>query len=388
MVSVMGSKIGFFSSSAGHALSALALLVLIALTWFRSRRFTFNSLPANLKLSLIVLVIVTGLLGLFGLISPNVATQLKRLVVMKTAGILISIVALVSSCRIFSFKEISMALRVFAVFELAGCFAVFYLGSDINENAIAVRASVACMCLYALLPSKFMGIMAIIGCLAFSASLGCRTSSIALLSAVFFLYLEQNSRRQRTVVFLVSFTSIVLLLIFLPLITTALQRIAIAYLGSDNVIAHFFLHDKSSAKISYDYLDRFDVWSFAWEHIRNNLLLGHGLGTEHEIMHIRSHNAYLSLLFEGGIVFLLVWMWFYLRLIVGLFNRRWIAKVGESRLFYLALLLLSYMMLAGIVESSGLASVATPINLIFIFLSVWLCQPKRDYDNRRLTGAS
>ena len=305
---------------------------------------------------------------------------------MKTAGVMISIVALVSSCRIFSFKEISMALRVFAVFELAGCFAVFYLGSDINENAIAVRATVACMCLYALLPSKAMGYGAIVGCLAFSVSLGCRTSSIALLGAVLFLHLEKNSRRQRALVLVSSFAAAVALLVLFPLVAAGMQQWAMASLGSDNPIAQFFLHDKSSAKISYDYLDRFDVWTLSLEHIREHPFLGHGMGTEHEIMKIRSHNAYLSIVFEGGIVLLLAWMWFYLRSVASLFDRRWIATVGESKLFYLALLLLVYMMMAGIVESSGLASVATPINLIFIFLSVWLCQPKRGYDNRRLTG--
>lgn len=159
---------------------------------------------------------------------------------MKTAGVVISIVALVSSCRIFSFKEISLALRVFATVELLGCFAVFFLGSDINANAIAVRATVACMCFYALLPSKAMGYAAIVGCLAFSVSLGCRTSSVALLGAVFFLYLEQNSRRQRGLVLVVSLAAIVVLLVSFPFVAAGMQRVAMTYLGSDNPIAQFF----------------------------------------------------------------------------------------------------------------------------------------------------
>ena len=103
-------------------------------------------------------------------------------------------------------------------------------------------------------------------------------------------------------------------------------------------------------------------------------------------MQVRSHNAYLSLMFEGGIVLLVSWLWFYSRATSGLFNPKWIAKVGESSLFRLSLLLIVYMSLAGIVESSGLSSVSTPINLIFIFLSVWLFQPKKEYDNKRFTG--
>lgn len=386
MVSVMGSKLGAFSSTVGHALAALSLIGLIALTWFRNRRFSFNSLPQSLKLSLITLCVVTGLLGMYGVGSPSVESYLKRLVILKSAGVLISLYALASSSRVFSFEEIVNGLYIFSFVELTGCFLLFYLGGDVNENAIAVRAAVASMCLYTLLPHRWMGVAAIFGCLVFATKLGCRTSSVALVSALSFLYIEKRSRKQRSLVLVVTFTAMTLLLVFFPLVISALQQLATASLGSENPIARFFLHDKSSAKISYDYLDRYDVWAFAWEHIRYHLILGHGLGTEHEIMDIRSHNAYLSLMFEGGVTLLLAWLWFYLRSVVALFDRRYIATVGESKLFYLSSILMVYMLLAGIVESSGLSSVATPINLIFVFLTIWLCQPKKEYDNRRFTG--
>lgn len=388
MVSVMGVQLGAFPSMTGHALSALTLIGLVVLTWFRNQRFSFVSLPSNLKLSLITLGITTGFLGMYGLGSPSIEFSLKQLIVLKTAGVLITLYALVSSCRIFSFKEIVNGLYIFSFVELAGCIFVFTFGGDINENAIAVRVAVACMCLYTLLPYRWMGMAAILACLVFSTLLECRTSSIALLGAVSFLYIEKRTRKQRALVLLFAFTALVLTLAFLPLITSALQQIAVASLGSENPVAQFFLHDKSSAKINYDYLDRYEVWSYAWEYISDHLLLGHGLGTEHEIMRVRSHNAYLSLMFEGGIVLLFAWMWFYIRSIVALFDQRFIATVGESKLFYLASILMVYMLLAGVVESSGLSSVSTPINLIFIFLTVWLCQPKKEYDNRRFTGGS
>lgn len=386
MVSVMGSKLGAFSSTVGHALAALSLVGLVVLTGFRKRRFSFSSLAPSLKFSLVSLCVITGLLGLYGIGSPSVDSFLKRSVMLKTAGVLISLYALASCSRVFSFKEIVNALYVFSFVELSGCVLVFYFGGDINENAIAVRATVACMCLYTLLPAQWMGAAAIAGCLFFSTKLGCRTSSIALISAVAFLYIEKRSRNQRALVLFFAFTGMTLFLVCLPMILSALQQLATASLGSENPIAKFFLHDKSSAKISYDYLDRYDVWSYAWGYIRHHLILGHGLGTEHEIMHVRSHNAYLSLMFEGGVVLLLAWMWFYLRSVVSLFDRRYIATVGESKLFYLASILMVYMLLAGCVESSGLASVSTPINLIFVFLTIWLCQPKKEYDNRRFTG--
>jgi len=385
LVSVMGSKLGFFSSSVGNAFAAATLLFLIVFTYFRKRHFTFGSLPNSLKSSLMTLCVVTLLLGLYACASPSLGSSVTT-VSLKTGGTIISLVALTMAARAFTFKEISRALLLFAVVELVGCILIFIANTDVNENAIAVRASVACMCLYALLPNRIVGWGAIVGCLGFAVSLGCRTSAMALLGSVFFLVVEKNSRKKRGLVLLMSVISLVMLLVFTPFIVAALKQLALSSLGSDNFVARFFLHDKSSAKITYDFFDRFDVWSYSWSYIVQKPVLGHGFGSELAIMQIRSHNAYLSMLFEGGIALLAAWVWFYFRSINSLFNKRWVATVGESKLFFLALLLLIYMLLAGIVESSGLSSVSTPINLIFIFLSVWLFQPKKEYDNKRFTG--
>ena len=386
LVSVMGSKLGFFSSSVGNALAAGSLLFLILLTWFRRQQVSFKSLPTAFKTSILILCVVTCLLGLYAVASPSVDRALKTSVVLKTGGTVISLVALTMAARMFTFAEVSRGLLIFSIVELVGCILIFRANTDVNENAIAVRATVACMCLYTLLPNKILGFAAVGGCLAFSVSLGCRTSAMALLGAIGSLEVEKRTRNKRGVVVIASIIGFSFLVLFIPWLVVGLKSLATASLGSDNPIAQFFLHDKSADKISYDFFDRFDVWSYSWEHIREKPVLGYGIGTEHAIMQVRSHNAYLSLMFEGGIVLLVSWLWFYSRATSGLFNPKWIAKVGESSLFRLSLLLIVYMSLAGMVESSGLSSVSTPINLIFIFLSVWLFQPKKEHDNKRFTG--
>ena len=383
MASVMGSTLGMFSTSVGHAIAAGALVGLIVFGWFRTKRFTLSSLPLNLKASVVALCVTTFLLGAYGYMLGG---GQQNIILFKTGGILVSFFALASSSRNFNYNEVRRGLLIFAIVELVGCILVFRVGSDVNENAIAVRATVACMCLFTLLRSKWLGWLAVIGCLSFSVMLDCRTSAVAFIGSIAFLQIEKHSRRQRGLVLFLSMTALICSLIVIPFLMSALEQLALASLGSDNPIAKFFLHDKTASKVSYDYLDRFDVWSYSWEFIREKPLLGYGLGTEKAIMRVRCHNGYLSLMFEGGAVFLLAWLWFYARSIASFFDRRWVATVGNSELFYLVTILLSYMLVAAIVESSGLASVSTPINLIFIFLSFWLFQPNRDRYNRSVIG--
>ena len=379
LISVVGSAVGVFPKSVGNAIAAGSLIFLILVCWSRSKNFKLGSLPQNFKMCMITLCVTCLLVGGYGIaFSPY-----RNGVILKMGGVLISIYAMACASRYFNFKEVALALKVFSFVELLGCVAMMRLGGDdVNENTIAVRATVACMCLFTLLGPVYLRWAAFAGCLAFSLKLGCRTSAMALLGATTFLYVEKNSRRQRGLVLFLAGSAFVSAIVLLPFIMEFLSQLAIASLGSDNPVAKFFLHDKTSDKISYDYLDRFEVWSYAWEFVREKPWMGYGLGSEKAVMLVRCHNAYMSLLFEGGIFWLLAWVWFYGYSVVSFFNRRWLDSVGQSGLFALTAMLLFYMLLAGLVESSGLASVSTPNNLIFIFLIVWLFQPDKNARQR------
>ena len=310
LVSVVGSKLDFFQSSVGNAIAASALLVLIIIGWSRPKRFKLTSLPGDLKRS-VLFMCATGIIvgGLAIAFSPY-----RNTVFLKLGGVLVSIFAMASASRNFNAKEVKLALIIFAFVELLGCIVLFRMGTEVNENTIAVRATVACMCLFTLLGPIYLKWAAFAGCLSFSLALGCRTSAMALIGATTFLYVERNSRRQRGLVVFLSIAGFISVIVLLPFILAAISQVAMASLGSDNPIAKFFLHDKTSAKISYDYLDRFDVWTFAWSYIKEKPFIGYGLGTEQSIMLVRCHNAYLSLLFEGGhflAVFVVVVLWLY-----------------------------------------------------------------------------
>ena len=306
-------------------------------------------------------------------------SDFRNIVILKMGGVLVSFYAMAGASRYFNSKEIALALKVFAVVELLGCIILFRIGGEeVNANTISVRATVACMCLFTLLGPIVLRWAAFAACLSFSLMLGCRTSAMALLGATTFLFVEKNSRKQRGLITTVSVTGFIAAILLLPFILEGLSQLAVSSLGSDNPIAKFFLHDKTSSKITYDYLDRFEVWNYAWSYIREKPFLGYGLGTEKAVMLIRCHNAYMSLIFEGGIFWLLSWLWFYGYSVTSYYNRTWLATMGQSGLFSLAAMLLFYMLLAGLVESSGLASVSTPNNLIYIFLIFWLFQPKKN----------
>jgi len=375
LISVMGSKIGYFSTTIGHLVSAGAMVSLIAFSMTRSTRMSQKHFPASLMHCLILLVCVILLHGVLGYSTSLLPRDLQQAALIKSFGSILTIAALTRGALAYRRREIQNALVLFAIVEMIGSYLLYRSGADVNPNTISVRASVAGMCLFALLPNRLLCFAALGVSLAFSVVLGCRTSAVALVGAVVFLYFERTSRKNRGPTLLMVFGGAVLLLMLSSTIISAIQSLLLQSLGSDNLLADFFLHDKSAQKVRTDYLDRSSVWEASWKYIQRRPFLGYGLGSERELMGARSHNAYLSVLFEGGFVLFAAWMTFYLRIIANVFNDQWVMRVGQSKLFYLAMMLLGYMLLAGIVESSGLASVSTPVNVVFIFLAIWLLNP-------------
>ena len=122
MASVMGSTLGMFSTSVGHAIAAGALVGLIVFGWFRTKRFTLSSLPLNLKASVVALCVTTFLLGAYGYMLGG---GQQNIILFKTGGILVSFFALASSSRNFNYNEVRRGLLIFAIVELVGCILVF-----------------------------------------------------------------------------------------------------------------------------------------------------------------------------------------------------------------------------------------------------------------------
>jgi O-antigen ligase len=358
------------------AIQAAAMLYLFVYSFFNTKRFSFDAIPRNLKLSLISVILITLLLGILDYYTTIVPRPLRTSALLKALGVILSLVAILFSARVFTYKEIVRALIIYSIIEFAGCYYLHTVGSDVNANALAVRMSVSAMVLFTL--TKFWGfrLIGILCCLVFSITLGCRTSFVAFTGAMVFLYFEKNSRNRRELMLALTIVMTGLLLLFLPTIVGALRQLALSFLSTDNLFVEYLLEDRRVDRIRYDFFNRNAVWEYSWSFIREKPWFGNGLGTEQALMGARSHSAYLSLLFEGGVFHLICWMYFYIWSVFHLFRQRSNHESEESPLYSLAILLLGYMLLAGIVETSGIASVSTPINLIFMFLMVWISPRK------------
>lgn len=366
----------FFEGAIGNGIQAGAMLLLIAFAQFCPKQFSINKIPGSFILSLSLIASATlllGMLGGFGGIAPR---YLSSSILLKSVGTLLAITAMVVTAPSYTHKDLVRGLYLFALVESSICLVLIYVGTEINPNAIAVRLSVCAMIAFALSENKSLKLIALSLCVILCFTLQCRTSLCALLGAVAFMFAERKTREHRSLIIILVPIITILLWLSLPVILESLEKVAVANLGSENFIAQFFLSDKSATKISTDMLDRSDIWEYSLEHIQEKPWLGHGLGTEQAIMGARSHNAFLSMVFEGGVFNLLAWGWFYYLTLVRLFDAKMLKRAGDVPLFYLSNLLLGYMLLAGLVETSGLASVATPINLIFLFLIIWLFSPR------------
>jgi len=366
----------FFEGSMGNILQGGAMALLVGFSLFCKRQFSMLAIPKAFQASIIGILLVTLILGLMGGFAGFTEAYLKTSVLFKSMGIILTLTALWYSAPIFNQQELEKGLILFAVVEASVCLFLFYIGTEINANALAVRLSVAAMVVLSLTEKPAFRIAGIAGCVGFSLLLQCRTSLCAFLGALVFMYVERNTRKNRPLVLFSVVIGSVLAWVMLPSAIELIKNIAISSLGSDNFIAKFFLEDKSADKLQYDMLDRNAVWEYSWEYVSQRLWTGYGLGTENTIMGFRSHNAYLSLMFEGGIFNLLAWVWFYYLSLVRLFDKRLLKQAGSLPLFYLSNLLIGYMLLASMVETSGMASVSTPINLIFFLLVIWLFSPR------------
>lgn len=361
----------------GNLLQAASMSMLIVFSWFARKQFSVSAIPASFGAAFGSIFLVTALVGIFGyFVSAPGAGGLGFSGFLKAGGTILTLSALIKVAPVFTYKDLVRGLVIFSVIESIACIALFQAGTDINANALAVRLSVAALTLFTFSKPKYLKVASLSLCIIFSFALQCRTSLCAVLGALVFMYVEQRTRKSRALVLFIVVMSTCFLWLALPTIVATIKSVATANLGSDNFIATFFLADKSASKIDTDILDRGFVWEYSWEFISKRPWVGYGFGTENAIMGARSHNAYLSLLFEGGIFNLFAWGWFYYLSLARLFDQKLLKKTGDLPLFNLCNLLIGYMLLAGFVETSGLASVSTPINLIFILLTIWLFSPR------------
>jgi len=367
------------NNSLANMVQAMAMLLLLAFSQFKPKRFGYEKYAANQLMPLLAILLFASVMSVY-MYGGGASQFLRRGILFKTLGLNLIVISLLASLRVFSASEIRKGLLIYCVLEISMILAAFLaLRLDFNNNNLGGRAAVAGLVFFASSKNRPIGISALCGCLFLAFTLNCRTSVVASVGALSVLFLEQHTRRYRELAIVGVLVGLGVIYFLLPYLYEAFLATITRFLGSSNLIAQFFLSDKTSSSLSTNILDRQQVWEYAFEKISQRPLTGYGLGTEQAVMGARSHNAFLSLIFEAGIFYLALWLAFYFPFLLKIKNHRWTNRLEQYQLNCCALLLFSYMFLAGLVESSGLSSISTPVNVIFMFLAIYTSvkQPRR-----------
>lgn len=379
--SMLGSFASKFTGAGDLSvkIQAAAFLVVLIPAAMRSRQESLP-VPSHYVMTLICIVVYTTLLTYYQTAAASMSVKAEVAMINKTLGLALALLSIVLGVRIFRSIEVRAALILFALSEITLVFTAKALGMNFNANNLGMRMAVSGLVLFALTKHKLgmLSYVLLVACLSFTFSLQCRTAIVAALGATVLLGIEKYTRRQRATAAFIAIFFLGGLFFALPTIHSVTRELAVQSLGSSNPIAQFFLSDKNKSKIDNDYFDRMHVWDHVWKRIERRPIFGHGLGTEQALMGIRSHNAFLSLMYEGGVVLLALWLTFYIPAGRSVLAREESCDAANDSLDSARVLLLSYMVLAGLLESSGLASIASPINVIFMFLTLhFSCQRKQ-----------
>ena len=238
-----------------------------------------------------------------------------------------------------------------------------------NPNALAVNFS-------------FIGILFICGAfkttgraaralygVAFGASLlgnillESRTATVALIASIFSWWLIRVVKPSRAIIIGLVFALIAILLVVIQGGGRLLQDLAKSHLDNTNPIAVFFLKDKNFDRVDSDMFDRRAYWDAAIEVMKKNPLIGIGYGEALPQAYLfegkegmRAHNAYLEIGYQTGVLVLILWVVFYFS--IYMFFAMRIARGDSRAINVVGFLSISYLILAGVMESSGLLSLS------------------------------
>nr|WP_143547837.1 O-antigen ligase family protein [Rhodopirellula sp. SM50] len=380
----------FFFSVSGYSLlagevidSAIAtngiLLLGVAAAFmpylYCGRRFTARPALSQARVAIAGICLSALATAFFIVIEDETRSDVLRVCFFKTGGLCVMAAAVAYAAPLYRPREVTFALLAFVASELLVISASFvFLHVEFNANTIGSRTStiglitVACFSPFIVRAAGFCGSLVI------SIVLQCRTSAVATGATLMIASIETKSRRARFAVVI----SVILLGGILGMFADDAQReikqLAIRHLGSKHFVAQFFLGDKNRAKIDSDLLDRGRVWKASIKQIKRRPVLGFGVGTEMKRFKYRSHNAYLSVAIEGGIIFLIAWILLYVLALTRMLHWGWSEQFADLVAGRAMIYLLSYMLLSAMVESSGLGSISSPVNVVFLFLLFWTSQ--------------
>lgn len=195
--------------------------------------------------------------------------------------------------------------------------------------------------------------------------LGSRTAVVGMGICLVLYWAIQKGRLDRVALRFIFVLAVFCAYVWSGNISKELIELAKRNLGSQNVVAKFFLDDKSKKKIESDFFDRRVIWEAAYKTMMKHPLLG--IGYDEPIPRMgdtRAHNAYLEIGYQCGLIAMLIWAVVYLGMVN--YSAAHIRFDCHDPLVFLAFTSSCYLVLAGLMESSGILSLGTPGNWIAI----------------------
>ncbi|MDA7859343.1 O-antigen ligase family protein, partial [Mariniblastus sp.] len=223
----------------------------------------------------------------------------------KTCGLILVFSSLICCSGYYSSKDLRNGLILYSIIELS---LLYFTKSEWNANAVASRAATAAITSYFLLPYFIFGLTLFALGLTIAFRFQARTVLLSMIFAYTAVYFSRQIQKNAAAI------SIVLIVVFLAVASfsheglSALRKYAKSSLSSQSEVAQFFLSDKNESDIEGDFFDRQLAWSSGFKKMQKHPFLGIGLGNEEKTGGLASHNAYLSLAIEGGLLSLVLWM--------------------------------------------------------------------------------
>lgn len=268
-------------------------------------------------------------------------------------------------------NEILSGFLFFGIVEFA-----FVCGtrSEWNPNAFCNHIMFASLCIAAGaqgLPSQTLKRLAgliIVAGVGIGFVMGSRTATIAMLVVSIAYWFVRAGNVSVTTLRCSLLAVLLASLLWSGDIGGGVTRIAIDNLDSRNPIARFFLEDKSKRKVEKDFFDRQIVWEAAFNTMQENPFLGIGydrpLPMQRNVRALGSHNAYLEIGYQCGVIAMLLWTFVYIHIVEYFVVQ--IPRYPRNPIVFLGFTSSAYLVLAGLMESSGILSLGTPGNWIAI----------------------
>ncbi|QDT59169.1 O-Antigen ligase [Stieleria bergensis] len=192
-----------------------------------------------------------------------------------------------------------------------------------------------------------------------------RTAFIGLLLSLLTYQLSKRGLLDRGVFLVLMLVASISIPLFATDVSNGLRDVAENNLNSRNPIAQFLLSDKTRQKVKGDFFDRERLWKYAYEKMLDNPVLGVGYGEPlSERGDLRAHNAYLEIGYQCGLPAMLIWSGLYIGVVIQALG--WVQSRPNDPLLFLVLVSFAYLVLAGMMESSGIVSISTPGNWIAV----------------------